>query len=122
MARAQHVSLLSAACLSACVAQPVPVAAPRAVSAEAVPVTYRDRAYVASIVPGAPGLVLTAAGAQAVQGASVRVTAADLARDEGLAAKEVARLACEGQGGAFQAQAIGRYPSQGQWVFDGACA
>jgi hypothetical protein len=115
--------LLSVAGLSACVAVvPVPVAAPRAIVADAVPVSYRDRAFVASIGPGAPGVVLTPAGALAVPGQTVRVTAPGLARDEGLAAKEVARLACEGQGGAFRPQAIGRYAGPEVWAFDGACA
>ncbi|MFM2389942.1 MAG: hypothetical protein RLZZ437_1497 [Pseudomonadota bacterium] len=108
--------------LAACVASAPPTPVARAIATEAVPVTYRDRAFVASIAPGAPGVTLTRAGAVPVAGATVRVTAPGLARDEGIAAKEAARLACEGQGGAFQGQAIGSYAGPETWAFAGACA
>jgi hypothetical protein len=120
--RARHpVSLLSLACLSACVAQPVPVAE-RSLALADVPVTVGARAFQVSFVPGANGITLTNAGAVPVPGTSVRVSAADLGRDEGIVAKEAARMGCTGQGGVFQPQALGRYPGQGTWVFDGACA
>ena len=110
---------LACAALSACMATPPPL---RTVQADGVAVTSRDRVFVASIQPGAAGTVLTRAGAVSIAGATVRVTARGLARDEGLAAKEAARLACEGQGGAFQGQAIGRYAGPETWAFAGACA
>jgi hypothetical protein len=113
---------LACAALSACEASAPVAPAVRNVAADAVPVTYRDRAFVASIKPGAPGVVLTRAGAMRVPGATVQVTAPGLARDEGIAAKEAARLACAAQGGAFQPQAIGRYAGPDVWVFAGACA
>jgi hypothetical protein len=118
---ARPVSLLSVACLTACVAQPARVTAPE-VALQDVPVSVGGRAFVASFQPGTTGTVLTAGGAVGVLGTAVRIFGADLGRDEGIVAKEAARMACTGAGGVFQPQAIGRYPVAGTWVFDGACA
>jgi hypothetical protein len=112
---------MTCAALSACVAQPSTVVE-RDVFLADVPVTVGARSFVASVQPGANGVTLTNAGAVPVAGAGVRVFAADLGRDEGIIAKQAAEVACGRAGGAFQPQAIGRYPSQGLWVFDGACA
>lgn len=113
---------MACAALTACVATAPAVPVSRQVAADAVAVSYRDRAFVASIQPGVPGVALTRGGAMAVAGSTVRVTAHGLARDQGLAAKEAARLACTNAGGAFQAQAIGSYAGPETWVFAGACA
>jgi hypothetical protein len=113
--------VVSAACLSACVAQPARVATTGPALQDAS-VTVAGRAFVASFVPGTVGTVLTAGGAVEVPGTGVRISAGDLGRDEGIVAKEAARVACADAGGLFQPQAIGRYPAQGVWVFDGACA
>lgn len=113
---------LCAAGLSACVAQEAPVAG-RSLAAQALPVSVGARAFLASIVPGGTaGVTLTRVGAVPVAGASVRISGRDLGRDQGIIAKEAAMAACTRQGGVFQPQAIGRYPAQGTWVFDGACA
>ncbi|MGL4321865.1 MAG: hypothetical protein ACRCS3_13475 [Paracoccaceae bacterium] len=123
MAARPFIFVLPCAAMAACAA-PVPVAAPatRAVVADGVAVTYRDRAFTAQIAPGAAGITLTRAGAQPVAGSTVRVTAAGLAADEGIAAKEAARLACGQAGGVFQAQAIGAFAGSETWAFAGACA
>jgi hypothetical protein len=106
-------------CLSACVG--APVAEPGAAFAD-VPVTVDERAFVATFQSQTVGTVLTADGAIPVSGSGLRISGAGLGRDEGIIAKEAARMACTDQGGTFQPQAIGRYAAQEAWVFDGACA
>jgi len=87
-------------------------------------VAVDGNAFTAAIGPGAPGLMLTAAGARAVAGQSVHVArdGAALAMDEGALAKKAARAGCAAAGGAFSETAIGSYDRAGGWLFPGACA
>jgi hypothetical protein len=114
-------AMVSLACLSACVAAPAQVASPARALQDA-PVTVAGRGFMARFVPGTVGTVLTAGGAVGLPGTGVQISAGDLGRDEGIVAKEAARMACTDAGGVFQPQVLGRYPAQGTWVFDGACA
>jgi hypothetical protein len=110
-----------AAGLSACVAQPAPIAEPRA-AFDNMAVSTRGRDFVVIFGAQTAGTMLTADGALPVAGASLQVTGVGLGRDEGIIAKEAARLGCEEDRGTFQPQAIGRYAAADTWVFDGACA
>ncbi|MEI4486546.1 hypothetical protein V8J36_10120 [Frigidibacter sp. MR17.14] len=87
------------------------------------PIAYKGESFHAGVTRGPAGLRFTGAGAQAVSGEMVSVTRAGGAMryDEGKAAKDVARLACEGAGRRYDATAQGRFVA-GSWQFAGACA
>jgi hypothetical protein len=120
-------SLVLAAGLGACVA---PAAGPapgpaRAVVLAPTMVMVGDREYLGSVSTGPDGLVLTAQGAEAVSGASVRVYRPGLGHADGIEAKAAAAGICAQAGGRHDPGAVGRFvPSgaaEGAWVFDGAC-
>lgn len=119
MGNVGRTSLLSTMCLSACVG--TPVAKPGVAFAD-VPITVDERPFVATFQPQTVGTVLTAHGAIPVSGSGLRITGAGLGQDEGIIAKEAARMACTQAGGTFQPQAIGRYAGVETWAFAGACA
>jgi hypothetical protein len=88
-------------------------------------VTVGGRAYLGGVTAGPDGLVLTAQGAEAVSGASVRVYRPGLGHADGIEAKVAAAGICAQAGGRHDPGAVGRFvPSgaaEGAWVFDGAC-
>lgn len=112
-----------AAGLSACVAAhpsgPGGSGAGAAAQSGSFALTHAGAVYQAQVLPGPAGHALTRAGAQAVQGQSVRVW--PLGFDQGRRAKDVAALACTEAQGTFQPQAVGRFEA-GAWIFEGGCA
>lgn len=123
------IALALVACLGlgACVA-PANVGrggASRPVAAGPV-VNVDGKALSGQILDGAPGLTVTAQGAQPIQGQTVRVSQSggrQLGQSDGSLAKTAAREICQGAGRSFSDLALGGYDQgSGTWVFAGACA
>ncbi len=109
-----------AAALSACGgASPAPVER----AAVAVPVTVAGATFMADVMPGPTGRMISGGRAVPVNGLQVAVTrqGAALGNDEGRLAKQAADAACTGQGMTFNANVHGRYAGAGVWRFEGAC-
>ncbi len=87
-------------------------------------VALGDARYLASVMPGNSGLIISKAGATAVTGMTVRVTrgGTPLGQADGKVAKAAAVAGCSQAGGRFDDRAVGRVAALGVWAFEGACA
>lgn len=100
------------AALAGCADTPAPVPAP----------SLTDGPYVSVLRPAGVGHVITADGAQPIEGATLAIYSptAPLRYDQGKIAKDVAVRACAARGMRFNPAAVGRYEAP-NWVFPGAC-
>lgn len=86
-------------------------------------VTLGNEQFVASVMPGNAGLIISKAGATAMTGLTVRVNrdGALLGQADGKLAKVAAVKGCAQASGRFDERVVGRVASPGVWAFEGAC-